>query len=60
MALIKIKNHLSYQGNEIVSSKGIVNFTKYLFGSYRKVGKRDKNDLLYYFEPNKKKIGLLQ
>ena len=27
--------YLSYQGNKIVSTKGIVNFTKYLFVSYR-------------------------
>ena len=50
MALIKIKEiYLSYSGNKIVSSKDIVNFTEYLFESYRKAGKKDENDLLYCF-----------
>ena len=39
----------------IVSSKGIVKLTKYLFLSYRWAGKWDKKDLLYCFERNKKK-----
>ena len=55
MALTNIKkNMLGVFGNKIVSSKGIVNFTKYLLGSYRKAWKQNKNDLLYCFE--KKRI----
>ena len=34
----------------------IINFTKYLPGSYRKGEKQDQNDLLYCFERNKKKL----
>ena len=40
MALTNIKEiDLSYSGNKTVSSKGIVNSTEYLFGSYREAGK---------------------
>ena len=44
----------SYQGNKIVLTKGIINFTKYLFRSYRRAGIWDENDLLYSFERNMK------
>ena len=45
MALTNIKKiMLGVYGNKIVSSKGIVNFTKYLLGSCRKAWKQNKND----------------
>ena len=42
MTLSQIKEiNLSYSGKKNVSSKDIINFTKDLFGAYRKNGKSD-------------------
>ena len=44
----------------MISSKGIVNFNKYLFGWYRKPWEQNENDSLYSLEINKKQIEVLQ